>query len=59
MIGTRNRGDIFGGCSPGKGPTGKGLDCAHLLVLNNEAPISWASCIMSVYMDILEPCHLK
>ncbi len=59
MIGMGNRGDIFGGPSPGKGLTGKGLDCAQLLVLNNEASISWASSIMSEYMEILEPCHLK
>ncbi len=31
-----------------KGETGKGLDCAHPLVSNNRAPISWASSIMSV-----------
>ncbi len=32
-----------------KGETGKGLDCAHPLVLNNMTPISWASFIMSLY----------
>ncbi len=35
-------------CVP-KGLTGKQLDCAHPLVLNKGAPISWARSIMSVY----------
>ncbi len=35
-----------------KGETRKGLDCAYTLVLNNGAPISWASSIMSVYATI-------
>ncbi len=33
-----------------KDETGKVLDCAHPLFLNNGAPISWASSIMSVYL---------
>ena len=39
-------------CLHHKGETGKGLDCAHSLVLNNGAPNSWASSIMRVHTCI-------
>ncbi len=32
-------------CKKWKGLTWKGLDCAHPLVLNNGAPVSWSSSI--------------
>ncbi len=32
-----------------KGLTGQRLDCAHPLVFDNGAPISWANSIMNVY----------
>ncbi len=35
----------------------KELDCAHLLVLNNGAPISWTNSIMSVYDE--DTCTLS
>ncbi len=42
-------GIIFEEYGHSKGETGQGLDCAHPLVFNNGAPISWAGSIMSVY----------
>ena len=46
-------------CRKLKGETGQGLDCAHLSVLNNGAPFSWADYIMSMYDGATLPSEMK
>ncbi len=49
LLGLKKWSDVTQGSPKEKVWLEKQLDCAHPLVLNNGAPISWASSIMSVY----------